>query len=541
MRIDPISLENQSELMKDYRNNKTKILDYFDYHPFQEATYQNRIRDLQGRSFNRKQLAETLMMINREWDAPEATYKNINRLTDENSVVVIGGQQAGLLTGPMYTINKIISIIQLARQQEEKLSIPVIPVFWIAGEDHDFAEINHIFLPEIPRMKKYQLLQRMVSKMSVSAIEKDEVYANQWIDHIFEQLQETQHTKQLYDTIKGCLDKSPTYVDFFARIIFQLFASEGVVLVDSAHAKLRELESEYFINLIEKQPEISEGVYEYEQRLKQSGYPISLGTEPGDAHLFYHYKEERILLTRNDTGEWVGKQNNVVLTTEQLVEIAKTQPELLSNNVVTRPLMQELLFPSLAFIGGPGEISYWSALKPAFRALEIKMPPVMPRLSFTFVERNVEKLLNRYAIPSGHAVNNGVIQERGNWLAGQSNPPVKIMAQQIRQSIEAVHKPLRDVARNIRADLGGLADKNLSYLFRDIDYLEDRMTKALEEKYAKELSEFDCIHTALHPNNGLQERVWNPLPWINQYGSQFIKELTEAPCSFANEHYLVYI
>ncbi|WP_188454492.1 bacillithiol biosynthesis cysteine-adding enzyme BshC [Virgibacillus oceani] len=541
MRIDPIQIQKQSKLITDYRNSEENIMQYFDYLPFEKTTYQDRIKDLKERKFNRKKLSEALKIMNHNWEAPKATYENIERLTDENSVVVIGGQQAGLLTGPMYSINKLISIIQLARQQEEELQLPVIPVFWIAGEDHDFDEINHIFLPDVPKMKKYKLLQRVLGKKSVGHIPKDETYANQWLTSVFEQLKETEHTKHLFATVKDCLDKADNYVDFFARLIYQIFDDEGVVLVDSSNPEIRKLENDSFVNLLELQPEISKGVYDNERRLKQKGYTISLGVLENDAHIFYHKNGERVLLVRNDSGDWVGKQNEVLLTMKELITIAKEKPELLSNNVVTRPLMQELLFPSLAFIGGPGEISYWSALKPVFQAFKINMPPVIPRLSYTFVERNVEKLLMKYDLTGEYAVNYGVESERDQWLAAKNDPPIPQVAKGIKEAIDEAHRPLREAAKSIRSDLGDLADKNLNYLFCDIEFLEDRLMKEMKEKYAKELYEFNVINTVLRPNGGLQERMWNPLPWINDYGVQFIKDLTKANCSFENEHYLVYL
>src|SRR5699024_8817028 len=157
-----------------------------------------------------------------------------------------------------------------------------------------------------------------------------------------------------------------------------------IVLIDSADEAVRKMESNYFIQLIEKQPEISKGVYHSLEDLKKSGYAVSLEADPEDGHLFYHLNGERILLTRDEEGNWQGKQGECLLSNEELIQIAKDQPELLSNNVATRPLMQELLFPTLAFIGGPGEIAYWAALQRAFAALEIKMPPVVPRLSLTY-------------------------------------------------------------------------------------------------------------------------------------------------------------
>lgn len=538
MQIKPIQ-QKQNQIINDYRNNQESIMKHFDYLPF--GNYEQRVKDLKERDFDRGQLAKLLHNINLQWDAPESTFHNIERLKREESVVVIGGQQAGLLTGPMYTINKVISIIQLARQQEAVLDIPVIPVFWIAGEDHDFAEINHIFLSEIPDMKKYKLLQSVLDKSSVSHITIDETAVNHWLTRLFEQLKETQYTKELYRTITSSLDKSETYVDFFARVIFQLFTEEGLVLIDSGHPDVRRLESTHFLQIIENQPKISEGVYHAKQQVELDGYTLSLDVEPEDAHLFYHLNNERILLIRNEQGDWIGKQNEVSLTTDEIVEIAKSNPELLSNNVVTRPLMQELLFPSLAFIGGPGEISYWTVLKPAFSALQLKMPPVIPRLSFTYIDRNVEKALKRFNITAEDAVNQGVLEIKNTWLRKKSNPPIKDMVEDIKKTITQAHQPLRYIAEDIRTDLGKLAEKNLIYLHRDIEYLEDRMMKALEQKFAKELSEFDLINNTLRPQNGLQERLWNPLPWINEHGTDFIKNITKQSCSFENAHYLVYL
>src|SRR5690606_19978459 len=114
------------------------------------------------------------------------------------------------------------------------------------------------------------------------------------------------------------------------------------------------------------------------EQLKESGYDVNLDLGENCGHLFYHGNNSRVLLTRDASGEWVGKQNEVSLSTEQLLEIAKNRPELLSNNVVTRPLMQECLFPSIAFIGGPGEVAYWAALKGVFQMMDMTMPPVVP-------------------------------------------------------------------------------------------------------------------------------------------------------------------
>src|SRR5699024_12862560 len=129
---------------------------------------------------------------------------------------------------------------------------------------------------------------------------------------------------------------------------------------------IRQLESDYFVQLIEKQPEIAQGVYTAAQQVKQLGYPLTLDIEQTDAHLFYHDNRERILLVRNESGDWIGKRNDIHLKTKDLLETAKNKQGSLSNNVVTRPLMQDMQFPKLAFIGDPGMNTYWTLLLPAF-------------------------------------------------------------------------------------------------------------------------------------------------------------------------------
>ncbi len=517
---------------------KENIIKYFDYKPF--GQFKDRMKDLQERTFNRFQLTNVLEEMNNEWNAPDETIHNIERLKNKDSVVVIGGQQAGLLTGPLYTINKVISIVKLAKQQESELGIPVIPVFWIAGEDHDFDEINHIFLRAKSRMKKYKIGQQVTVKNSVSNIELNDEEAVHWLNLLFKELEETNITRELYTSIKDSLAKSRTYTDFFAHLLFKLFPQEGLVLIDSAHREVRKLESSHFAEIIDKQHEISMGVSNQLDGLAKEGYDISLEASGDDAHLFYQNGDERILLIRNSDGSWVGKNNEVVFSTKELLQIAEESPERLSNNVVTRPLMQELLFPTLAFIAGPGEISYWAALKPVFKNVDIKMPPVVPRLSFTYIDRKVSKSLNQFDLTAEFIVNNGVDLFREEWFDSKTEPSIHELIIELKQTIKEAHKPVEGLAKTIRSDIGELANKNLFYLHKHVDFLEKRMIKAVQEKHEKELSDLENIGICLHPE-GLQERVWNPLPFINKYGFHTIRELMKEPCSFEKDHYLVFL
>src|SRR5699024_9533991 len=139
-------------------------------------------------------------------------------------------------------------------------------------------------------------------------------------------------------------------------------------------------------------------------------------------------------------------------------------------------------------------------------------------------------------IDESFVVNHGVDQLKVNWLAAQNHPPLHLIIEQLKQTIDDAHRPLRNLALEIRADLGQLANKNLEHLYKDIDFLQKRIDKAVEETYFNELKEFNQNNLKLFPDRGLQERVWNPLLLINEHGVGILKKLMMEPCSFEEVH-----
>lgn len=539
MHITEVQLTDKSNLIKDYREGNEVITSFFDYKPFD--SYQARLDELKERSFSRNGLANVLEGMNRLWGASEQTLANIEQLRSEDSVVVIGGQQAGILTGPMYTVNKIISIITLAKQQSAALNVPVIPVFWIAGEDHDFDEVNHIYTKRNNTLHKHIVRQRAYLKHSLSHLKMNHEAVTQWIEKSFQDLNETNFTKNIYDVIINCLGQSATYVDFCARLIFALFPDEGIVLIDSGHNDVRQLEVGFFEQLIKKQAEVGQVVYETIQDLQQKNYEIPLEVTEHDAHLFYHDdNNERILLYRSGD-KWIGKNDEIILTTEELLHIAKDNPSRLSNNVVTRPLFQDLLFPTLSFVAGDGEVSYWASLKKVFEIFNVKMPPVVPRLSMTYIPTRIEKLLDKREIAAEYVLNSDVGLLRDAWLKSQQDQSIDELFERAKADVRVAHKPLQEAAKLVGADIAGLADKNLEYLNMQLTFLENRINQGLKEKYRFTLDQFDEIEQTLKPNQVLQERIWSPLPFVNESGAGFIKKVLNFDLSFEKNHYLIYL
>lgn len=537
--IQPIQFNQHSNFIDDFRNHKEQATNFFSYKPYESLA--SRHAYVMKQSYPREQLVDALKQMHENWDAPKHTFTYIETLLDEESTVVIGGQQAGALTGPLYSMNKLVSIIAYAREQEKKLKKPVLPVFWIAGEDHDFEEINHVFIHEKNKLHKHRIHQIVSEKATVSSIEIDHGIVGKWVDVVFASLEETVHVRDVYHLVHRCLQASETYVDFFARMLFELLPNESFILIDSADPRTRNIEKPFFEQLIMQQQQIATSIYQTDVSFTREGYDSIVEISPNDGHLFYHLDGDRILLERDTRNKWVGKQDEISFTNEELLHIAKENPHLLSNNVMTRPLMQEMLFPTLAFVGGNGEITYWALLKGAFQAVDCEMPPVIPRLSFTYIDQKTDDLMKRLHVDVTEAIENGVHTQQLHFIRKQSVPPVDTMMSTFKEQIKQLYEPLHKFAGGIRVDIEELAEKNEEIVLRELTYLQKRMQQATEEQVSQIIKQYDFLNTNLHPHGGLQERVWNPVPLLVEQGLSIFERLLQKDFDFFQTHYVVYV
>lgn len=538
MEIKDISFPSANRLLEGYKRGEDEVMSFFHYNIHDEKMYQQRVDDLAQFSYPREELAAYLAAYNEKYNADEQTMNNISKLKDPRSVVVVGGQQAGVLTGPMYTVNKVLSILKFAKQQEEKLNVPVIPVFWIAGEDHDFAEINHVFVKKDDLLVKRAVPQKVLEKKMASDIWIDKKTCQKWIGDVFQTFGETDHSKEVLELALESLESSQTYVDFFAELTMKLFAGTGLVLMDSASPELRKVEGSFFIQLIEENEQLSQAVLA-QQRLVEQQHPRSIQVDEQTAHLFYYDNDERILLERR-AGGFEGKNNETLLTKEELLHIARTSPELLSNNVVTRPLMQEFLLPTLAFIAGPGEVAYWAELKQAFELFGFKMPPIVPRLSYAIVERDVNRNIGDLELTVEHILQKGIKEEKEKWLQKHVKHPYDHYFEQAKQELEIVHETLRNNVLREDETFKETLEKNRNILQNQLNIVRKIVESKQVTKHKVTIKKFDDIEYALAPMGAPQERILNIFYFLNKYGVDFVTRLSNLDVEFNHNIKVVY-
>jgi bacillithiol synthase len=539
MEILNLSLPATNRFASNYLEQSTEIQPFFHYRYNELTDDANRVSELSNRSFPRVEVAEHIESFMKRFPSSEAVIKSIDKLKTHNSLVVIGGQQAGILTGPLYSIHKVISIIKLAEQKEAQLGVPVVPVFWIAGEDHDFQEVNHVFVPVNQKVDKWTYPEKVLNKKMVSDIQLNKESCLSWVGNLIENFGETEHTNTLLEFAKEQISISTTFVDFFANIIMELFKDYGLLIVDSGNKEFRLLQKEFLKKQILHHEAITDKLLEQQREIGKRGFPITIEASEENANLFYYDQKmnERILLEYDRGNDhFVEKNGALSFTRENLVVLAEENPAYLSNNVVTRPLMQEWLFPTVAFIAGPGEISYWAELKLVFEYFNIKMPPIVPRLNITILDRSVETDVEELHLNLADVLSSGTEKERHQFLEAIKDKEVESLFSITKDQLDKRYRQIEAKTAELDRGLLPLLKKNESYVLKEIEFFEKKLNEAVRLKHDNIIKKYARVDLALRPNGFPQERVWNVFYYLNQFGLTFIKDLMTGRFEFDGWH-----
>ncbi len=536
MALEHVEIPAINKFSSMYLQQREPVTSFFHYNIKNMDVFSKRLDDLKQREFPRTELVACIREYMEGLPHSEETLQSLKKL-EENGVVVIGGQQAGLLTGPLYTIHKVISIIKLAKEQEKKLLHPVVPVFWIAGEDHDFQEINHIFIEKNDALEKIGYPERVVEKKAASKIEFTKDIMTNWVTDIFKELGETPHTDSIYTLITTAISHSESIVDFFAYIIMELFKEQGLVVIDSGFDRLRKIEQPFMKHLIEHTDTITSNVLAQQKEIQDHNFSNVIELSRSAANLFIEIEGDRVLLEKH--GDlFVDKNRTISFTIEELLQILHKTPERFSNNVVTRPLMQEWLFPSLAFIGGPGEIAYWGELKRVFDWVGFSMPPVVPRLNITILERDVSKYIEELELNIKTVLTEGIQHVREAYWNSFQDQELHRLIHQAKENLFKNYEEITEKVVSLDKGMQPIIEKNLHFHQQQFDYIVRKTDQSIKEKHRVLFRKLSLIENALRPNSGPQERTMNLMYFLNRYGIEFIDRLMSEQYEFDGTHKL---
>lgn len=538
VRLEQYTQPFASSFYKEYLEGPANLSSFFHYEWNQKAL-NKRIQDADFSKHKRTELAEVITSYMSKYGISAKSSQHIDELKN-NGIVVIGGQQAGILSGPLYSIHKAISVIVLAKQQREILGVPVIPVFWIAGEDHDIDEINHVYIDRSRTLQKLVYPEKSRTKKIASESTFDRQLMDGYLDEVFKSLPETLYTKNFKSKVMELLGNNLTYTSFFTALMNELFQEEGLLLIDAAYEPLRKLESDYFQLQILHASEIAKVVFEHEKKMEQEGFGNPIQAKESAAHLFYIEEGERFLLDRvND--QFINEAKGLSFTLDEMMEIAREYPEKLSNNVVTRPIMQEMVFPVLSFVAGPGEIAYWGTLKTAFELFDMKMPVLMPRISISIVNAKTQSLLEKLSFTIEDVWDGSLQEAKLNYINNNRNEEIPHLIEEIKEDLIEKYDKLEKLLMTDGLKLSPLVHKNLQNHEKQLKFIHNAIEDTFLSKLDATINRYDRISMSLAPNGGLQERTYTPIQLLNEFGPSLIQELLEVPYEFNGKHHVIYI
>ena len=542
MKVISEPLQSGSALADDYIHQYEKVVPLYgkDYH--HDQTWSDRVQwldDTEDRRVNRHELVEILKEYNEKHNSHDAVHTSLYMLEKPGTLVVTGGQQSGLFTGSMLVIYKAITIIQAAKEAERRLNRPVVPVFWIAGEDHDWDEVNHTYLMsrDMQQPSKLSLNKYSISRTSVSYTPVLPQEWDQSLKSLTDILPDSDVKGEILAKIQQSLLTSDNLSDAFAKQIGDIFGEYGLVLLDSADTRLRKLESPVFQAMIERNEELGRAYRSAADQITSLGYKLQADVSDEGANLFYLHNGNRLLLIKQD-GKFMDRKGQISFTQEQLLDVLKDHPERFSNNVLTRPIMQDSLFPVLATVLGQGEIAYWAITRQAFEILGLKMPIILPRMSFTLLEGTQLKYMDKYAL-SFQDVQYHLQERREQWLSEQDTLQIEQKFAEARKAFEQLYDPLINDLGSLEKGLSTLGQSNKAKVIYQMSYLERKSKEALEQRYVATLRQWDLLGTSLFPIGKPQERVYNIYQYLNLYGLTFIKDLMNITVIYSEEHCVI--
>ncbi|MEK3849341.1 bacillithiol biosynthesis cysteine-adding enzyme BshC [Paenibacillus peoriae] len=543
MKIIPETLRGGSALAEDYIQGTGRASDLYEYNVLHADAYAQRAKWLDKTGhlrLNRKDIVACLRIYNEKYNSYEAVRASLDRLESPDALVVAGGQQSGLFTGPMLVIYKAATLIKAAREAEERLGRPVIPVFWIAGEDHDWDEVNHTYvMANDPQAVKIKLNKQPERRSSVSAIKVEAVEWKQAIADIEQSLPDSEHKAEIMRMIENGLTDSYGLSEAFVKLLGLLFGTYGLVLLDSADPSLRKLEASVFKQLVQHNDELEQAYRTTAARIVDYGYHLQADVHEGGANLFYIHEDERLLLFKK-AGLFTDRHGLVVFTVDELLEEIDRHPERFSNNVLTRPLMQDSLFPVLASVLGLGEIAYWAITRDAFGVLEMQMPILLPRMSFTLVEPGVEKHMLKYELSFGQ-VRDGLEERKKQWIATQDQLGMQDQFSGAKEAFVRMYEPLVQQTGLIEKGLLPLGETNRDKILAQIAYLEAKVQEALLRQNETALRQWDRIEWSLFPFGQPQERAYTIYHFLNRHGLSLIDMIMSVPLDLTGTHRVIYV
>lgn len=533
-------VQGQSRLFLDYLKSPESLKRFYPEAVRSHVELPKRIPSvLSAHTIDRGLLCDALADINSAMGCGRETLVNIDMLRKEDCVAVVTGQQAGLFSGPLFTVYKALSAIRLAKCLRDR-GHNAVPVFWIATEDHDFAEVARTFvidkdggLREVGNRP-----ERSSDRLPVGKVVLEDSIRGA-VDELFAELPHTEFSAELRAAVEDAWCPGMPFGDAFGRFFSGLFKEHGLIMMCPMDERLKRLASPLYVEAISRADELVEALRARSSELLGDGYHAQVHIAEDYFPVFWQGDDgARHALRRTEGGKIATKDGSREFTVEELLETARTEPGRISPSVVLRSVVQDFLLPTVAYFGGAAEIAYFAQSGEAYRTLGRPVTPILHRQSFTIVEPKHRKALEKYGL-----VFEDLFEGPERLLPRIVESHLNADAAEVFwRAEERIGGELQRIAEALDK-LDPTLEGNLSIRRRKILYHIEALRRKFHAAQVRKDSEvrarIDATFAALLPNRHLQERSLNVCCFINRYGPKFIDWIYESIDLDSRDHRII--
>lgn len=497
------------------------IVDYLEQKPELKALY-NRFPTLENfrlqlaekeleynNNDNRNTLVHSLEQQYQGFVVSEVTQNNLKLLSDTKTFTVTTGHQLNLFSGPLYFLYKIVSTINLCKELKQAYpDYNFVPIYWMATEDHDFAEINYFYFKQA-KMQWLRESNGPVGRLSTAGLE--EVY-----EVFAQELGLGDNANYLKLLFEESYLKHSNLADATRYLANELFGNQGLVIIDGDDVALKQLFTPFI-----KQELLQQTAFEKVNQTNEILKEYTIQVNPREINLFYIEDNirERIVL---EDGLYKVKQTSLFFTQEEILALVDSNPEKFSPNVILRPLYQEVILPNLCYIGGGGEIAYWLQLKSNFEANKISFPILLVRNSALLATEKQWQKADKLGLSWADLFSNQQeLFNRKTQEFSQFNLDFTAQKEHLKQQFADLHQ----MALQTDSSFGKAVKAQEVKQLKGLENLEKRLLKAEKRQHADALERIIQLQNELFPNQSLQERRNNFSEFYLEFGHEFIQKL----------------
>jgi bacillithiol biosynthesis cysteine-adding enzyme BshC len=440
---------------------------------------------------------------------------SLDLLARPETVAVVTGQQVGLFSGPAYTIYKALTAARLAAQLNSQGN-PAVPVFWLATEDHDFAEVNHTFVFDAShrtiglKVNGSGGAERPVGRIPIAEPPVKELRAA---------LAGFPNGDEVAAMVEQSYRPGVTFGAAFQALLEKLLAKRGLLFVDPLDESIRRMAGPLLHDALRDGAQLQNKRIERNKELEAASYHAQIHVAEKTSVTFLLDGDRRITLRRQN-GDYASKDRRY--SVNELIDHA----EQLSPNALLRPVVQDYVLPTVAYVGGPAELAYMAQSQVLYQDLLGRMPVMLARSAFTLLDARTKKLMERYGLtlPEFFHGGDGVREA----IAGQLVPAnlVREFDQTQKATSESLTK-LRDDLVSFDPTLADAADKTRSKILYQLSKIESKTAREALKRNQRASEEAGYMSGLIFPEKHLQERLYSILPFVAQHGLELMDTLYE--------------